>query len=312
MSSSGRARFLRRRSRTPSVSPDILDKYIRAGRIAKEAREFGAAHASAGKSSLELANAIEILIRERGGQCAFPVNIGINEVAAHYTPSRDNDMRFKEGDVVKIDVGAHVEGYPADTSVTVEVGTRKHTQLIRCAEDALGVCIEMASPGTSMSAIGSAVERVIKSAGYRPVQNLTGHSMERYNLHAGLSIPNIDTRDKTCVEEGMILAIEPFSTTGSGKVDGRGRGSIFRIVRERRAPAEVEQLFVKIRQRFGPFPFAGRWCEELEPDADNHLQKMIRLGMIMSYPILTEIAGGIVAQAEHSVVVTSSGCKVLT
>ena len=267
---------------------------------------------SAGKSSLELANAIEILIRERGGQCAFPVNIGINEVAAHYTPSKDNDMRFKERDIVKIDVGAHVEGYPADTSITVEVGTRKHTQLIRCAEDALGVCIEMAAPGTSMSAIGSAVERVIRSAGYRPVQNLTGHSMERFNLHAGLSIPSIETKDKTAIEEGMVLAIEPFSTTGVGRVDGKGRGSIFRIVRDRRAPADVEQLFLRMRQRFGPFPFAGRWCDELDRDAGTLLQKMIRLGMIMSYPVLSEVAGGVVAQAEHSVIVTSNGCRVLT
>lgn len=298
--------------RTPSVSPDILEKYLRAGRIAKEALEFGAAHATAGKSSLELANAIEILIRERGGQCAFPVNIGINEIAAHYTPSRNNDMRLREGDIVKLDVGAHVEGYPADTSVTVEVGTRKYTQLIQSAQDALGVCIEMAAPGTTMSAIGSAVERVIKSAGYRPVQNLTGHSMERYNLHAGLSIPSIETKDKTAIEEGMVIAIEPFSTTGSGKVDGKGRGSIFRIVRERRAPADVEQLFLKMKQRFGSFPFAGRWCDELDHDAEALMQKMVRLGMIMSYPVLTEVAGGVVAQAEHSVVVTSNGCRVLT
>jgi methionyl aminopeptidase len=298
--------------RTPSVDPDVLKKYIQAGKIAKEAREFGAAHVKVGGSSLELANAIENLIRDRGGACAFPVNIGVNDVAAHYTPSRNDDLRFSHGDVVKIDVGAHVEGYPADTTATVEVGTRNHTSLVASAEDALRICIEMVAPGTPVSALGGAVARTIRSAGFKPIENLTGHAMERWNLHAGLSIPNIETKDKSVLSEGMIVAIEPFSTTGAGKVAGRGRGAIFRIVRERRAPAEVDELFKKIKTRFGPFPFAGRWCDELCDDAQPLLTKMIRLGMIMGYPVLTEVAGGVVAQAEHSVLVTKDSCMILT
>jgi len=303
---------LRRRSRTPSVSQEVLDKYLRAGAIARKARDFGISHVRLGGSSLELANAIEGLIREQGGECAFPVNIGVNAVAAHYTPSKDNDLRFRTGDVVKIDVGAHVDGYPADTSATVEVGTRNHTALIESANDALKMCVEMIAPGTSISAMGAAVARTIRSAGFKPIQNLTGHSMERYNLHAGLSIPNIETKDRAVLKEGMVLAIEPFSTTGVGKVDGRGRGSIYRIVRERRAPADVTAMCSKIRARFGPFPFAKRWCELLDPDYEALVQKMFRLGIIMSYPVLTEIADGIVAQAEHSVIVTSNGCRILT
>ena len=298
--------------RTPSIDPDVLKKYIQAGKIAKEAREFGAAHVKVGGSALELANAIEGLIHDRGGVCAFPVNIGINDIAAHYTPSRNDDVRFKHGDVVKIDVGAHVEGYPADTTVSVELGTRNHSTLIVCAEDALRICIEMVAPGTPVSALGGAVARTIRSAGFKPVENLTGHTMERWNLHAGVSIPNIETRDKSVLAEGMIVAIEPFSSTGAGKVSGRGRGSIFRIVRERRSPAEVDELFDKIKTRFGRFPFAGRWCDELSDNAQPLLTKMVRHGMIMGYPVLTDNAGGTVAQAEHSVLVTKNSCTVLT
>ena len=296
----------------PSVSLDILEKYVKAGKIAGEARDFGVAHVRAGGSALELVNAIESLIHQRGGECAFPVNIGVNEIAAHYTPSRETDIRFRDGDVVKIDVGAHIDGYPGDTAATVEVGTRRHTALIDSAKEALAVCVEMVAPGTSLSSMGEAVSRTIKAAGFRPVANLTGHSMERYNLHAGLSIPNIETRDRAVIEEGMVLAIEPFSTTGAGKVSGKGRGSIFRIVRDRRASPDVVELFQKIQSKFGPFPFAGRWCDQLSPNAGVLVPKMFRLGMIMSYPVLTEVADGVVAQAEHSVLVTASGCKVLT
>ncbi len=310
--SSGRARYLRRRSRTPSADPDVLKKYVQAGTIAKEARQFGIANVKAGGSSLELADAIESLIRQRGGQCAFPVNIGVNEVAAHYTPSKANDVRFRVGDVVKIDVGAHVDGYPADTAATVEVGTTNYASLIETAQDALRICVEMVAPGTAVSALGGAVSRTIHSAGFKPVENLTGHSMEKWNLHAGLSIPNIETKDRSVLAEGMVVAIEPFSTNGKGKVASCGRGTIHRIVRERKAPSEVAEMFDRIKKEFGLFPFAARWCDNLDSNAAQHLNKMIRLGMIMSYPVLTEVGKGVVAQAEHSVMVTADGCEILT
>ncbi len=298
--------------RTPSVDLDVVKKYVQAGNIAREARQFGVTNVRAGGSSLELADSIERLVRQLGGQCAFPVNIGVNEVAAHYTPSRNNDIRFVTGDVVKIDVGAHVDGYPADTAATIEVGTKNHTPLIEAAQDALRICVEMVAPGTPVSALGSAVSRTIRSTGFRPVENLTGHSMEKWNLHAGLSIPNIETRDRSVLEEGMVVAIEPFSTDGKGKVGSGGRGSIFRIVRERRAPDDVAEMFEEIKRRFGQFPFAGRWCDPLNPNAAQHLSRMVRLGMIMGYPVLTEVAHGLVAQAEHSVIVTKDSCRVLT
>lgn len=263
-------------------------------------------------SALALANAVESLIRSKGAECAFPVNIGVNSVAAHYTPSKADDIVLKVGDIVKVDLGAHVDGYPGDTSVTVELGTRNNQRLISCAEDALRMAIEMVAPGTTTSAIGDAVERAIRSAGFRPVENLTGHSMERFNLHAGISIPNIKTRESEVIEEGMILAIEPFSTTGKGKVKGASRGNIYRTVRERRAPEEITSMFDKVQSRFGSLPFASRWCDDLGPNAQSLLAKMLRMGMVMNYPVLVEVAGGLVAQAEHSVLVTKDGCTVLT
>lgn len=263
-------------------------------------------------SALSLADSIESLIMSRGAECAFPVNIGVNSVAAHYTPSRTDDVKLKVGDIVKIDLGAHVSGYPADTSVTVELGTRNNQQLISCTEDALRTAIEMVAPGTNTSAVGEAVERVIRSAGFKPVENLTGHSMERYDLHAGVSIPNIKTRESDMIEEGMILAIEPFSTTGKGKVKGAARGNIYRVVRERRATAEIMSMFSKIRSRFGSLPFASRWCDDMDSNSQQLLAKMLRMGMVMNYPVLVEVADGLVAQSEHSMLVTKTGCIVLT
>ena len=298
--------------RTPYANEEVLDKLSRAGSVTKEAREFAVENVRCGGSALELVESIESLIRSRGAECAFPVNIGVNEVAAHYTPSIDTDITFKTGDVVKIDIGAHVDGYPGDTAATVEVGTRNHTSLIEAAESALEMSIEMVSPGTTVSAMGEAIERAIKSRGFKPIQNLTGHSMERFNLHAGLSIPNVKSWDRSSIKQGMVLAIEPFSTTGRGKVEGGPKGGIYRLMRDRRAPPEISTLFSRIQSSFGGFPFAGRWCEALHPQASSLLPKMVRMGMVMSYPILIEAAKGVVAQAEHSVLVTESGCEILT
>jgi methionyl aminopeptidase len=294
------------------MNEDVLEKYIRAGSITKDAREFAAANVRAGGSALELVNEVEALIRSKGAQCAFPVNIGVNEVAAHYTPSSSTDIHFSAGDLVKIDIGAHVDGYPADTAATVEVETRNHTALINAAETALEMCLQMVSPGTTVSAMGETIERAISSAGFRPIQNLTGHSMERFNLHAGLSIPNVKNRDSSVLKERMIVAIEPFSTTGKGKVNGSSRGGIYRVMRDRRGPPEISTFFSRIQSSFGGFPFAARWCDDLHPDASSLLPKMVRMGMIMSYPILVEAGDGLVAQAEHSVIVTQQGCTVLT
>ena len=294
------------------MNEDVLEKYIQAGRVTKEAREFAAANVRVGGSALELVNSVEGLIKSKGAQCAFPVNVGVNEIAAHYTPTKSTDINFSQGDVVKIDLGAHIDGYPADTAVTVEVGTKNHTPLIESAESALEMCIQMVSPGTTVSAMGETIERAISSAGFKPVQNLTGHSMERYDLHAGLSVPNVKTWDRSVLREGMIVAIEPFSTTGKGKVNGGTKGGIYRIMRDRKAPPEITTFFSRIQSSFGGFPFAERWCEELHPNATTLLPKMVRMGMVMSYPILIEVGGGTVAQAEHSVIVTQEGCMVYT
>ena len=290
----------------------VLDKLVRAGKVTGGARKLAVESVRAGGSALELVESVEAFIRSKGAECAFPVNVGVNEVAAHYTPSKDTDIVFRTGDVVKIDIGAHVDGYPGDTAATVEVGTRNHSAMIEAAESALDMCIEMVSPGTTVSAMGEVIERAITGAGFKPIQNLTGHSMERFNLHAGLSLPNVKNWDKSAIREGMVLAIEPFSTTGKGKVVGGPKGGIYRLMRDRRAPPEIATLFSRIQSSFGGFPFAGRWCDDLHPQASSILPKMVRMGMAMSYPILIETGKGPVAQAEHSVLVNANGCLVLT
>ncbi|NLK26450.1 MAG: type II methionyl aminopeptidase [Euryarchaeota archaeon] len=295
------------------MNEEILSNLRKAGSIAREARDIGAEMIDEGVSLLEVAEEVEGHIISRGATPAFPCNLSINEIAAHYTPITGDRLKFKNGDLVKIDVGAHVDGWIGDTAVTVEVGTRNWTGLIDSAARALAVAIEIVSEGTPVNMIGGTIERVVRSNGYSPVVNLTGHGMAQHNLHAGLTVPNCDDGVTTRVEQGMILAIEPFVTDGGGEVQNSRPGNIYRVIRERKirdkAAAEHFQL---IQERFGGLPFCERWCTALDSNAPAYLRTLVRHGLIYSYPMLTEVCGGMVSQKEHTVVVRDGGAEVLT
>jgi len=285
-----------------------------AGEIAGKARDYGASLVKEGAKLLDVAERVEDFIINEGAELAFPVNLSVNSQAAHYTPTHDDERVFRRGDLVKVDVGAHVDGYIGDTAVTVEVGTARQRQLIEASSEALDAAISVIRPGVSVREVGQAVSAVISSFGFRPVRNLTGHQLKQYVLHAGLSIPSVDDGDNTILREGMAVAVEPFASTGSGVVDGRTSGNIFHAVRIRRGVAEIDPLVAAIEARKG-LPFSERYLYKSDPDPENfqkHLRKLHRMGVIRPYPILSDTRGGLVSQKEHSLLITAEGCEVLT
>src|SRR2546427_11986620 len=194
------------------MDDDIRDNLRTAGRIAAEARVKGVALCKEGASLLAIAEAIEAHMRSRGTPPAFPTCLSIGHIAAHYSPTHNDKLALKRGDVVKLDLGAQVDGYIADTAVTVEVGSRNWTDLIKASEVALETAIEVCRPKTPTRLIGSAIERAIESYGFKPISNLTGHTIERYHLHAGKSIPNVGGLGSDVVEAAGTSPIAPCST----------------------------------------------------------------------------------------------------
>ncbi len=296
------------------MDPDILEKYHRAGKIAKKARDIGKKIIEEDKSILEVVTEIENLIVKSGARVAFPVNIAIDDIAAHYTPKHDDTkLNFQRGNLVKLDVGAHIDGYIADTAVTIEISTRNWQDLIKASEDALAVAIDMVRPGVKLGAIGKAVSQTITQYGFKPISNLTGHSLEKYKLHAGISIPNVEEYYPEKIEEGHVLAIEPFASDGAGIVKGYKMSNIYRFVRDKPiANAEASQLLEKIKRYRKSLPFSERWCTRYVQNPNKALYKLIQARIISMYPILKDKAGGMVSQAEHSVIVTDDGCEIIT
>ena len=293
---------------------DVVEKYRLAGRIAREAREYGAGLIRDGASLLEVVNTTEALIISRGARPAFPVNIAINEVAAHFTPRHDEEnLTFARGDVVKLDVGVHVDGYIGDTAVTVEVGTSDRSDMRKAVDEALRAAIEMIRPGVDLALVGAAIEATISARGFKPIENLTGHSLERYVLHAGISVPNVREKGAGVVREGDVLAVEPFATDGMGRVDGKKNSSIYRFVRRRFArTSEARQLLREIEANYSSLPFSERWCVRYSGDPAGALEALVRCGSVSFYPTLREVDDGIVTQAEHTIIVGRDGATVTT
>lgn len=299
------------------MDDNIYEKYKCAGKIAAEVRDSGAELIKPRVSFLEVANHVESAIKEKGAGIAFPVNISLNEIAAHYSPRHDDTLVFKKGDIVKLDVGIHIDGYIADTAITVEVGTNNHDDMIKASNDALDNAIGLVKSGVDLSEIGKVVEETISSYGYRPIDNLTGHSLKQYELHSGMSVPNVSNMSsKVKPQDGDVLAIEPFATNGAGHViSGKGSNIYLcsksfrsKIIRDNRSKI----LFDKMRTKFKTLPFAQRWYEELFPNSDLALKKLSFLGLIKHYPQLIDAKNGIVTQKEHTVIVKEDGCEVIT
>jgi len=286
--------------------PPDLEKWRSAARIASRAREMGIRLAVPGAKLTEIADAVEGFIRSEGAQPAFPANLSRNDQAAHFTPAPGDTVALAEGDLLKVDVGAHLDGAIADTADTVEVGgTHRFDHLIRAAREGRAAGIAQVRPGGRVDDVSRAIAEAIRARGVKPVVDLTGHSIEHYLLHAGKSIPNVPGMSGETFEEGEVIAIEPFATNGMGSI---GNGPFGNIVRFRRDPGKSDAALAAMFGRFRTLPFTARWVTG--PDEMRALEKFRR--NLQSYPVFVERGGGFVAQAEHTILVGPSGAEVLS
>lgn len=293
-----------------------LQDYINAGKIASEVREFARKKNHVGSTLEEICNLIEKQIQNKGGKCAFPVNVSLNEIAAHYTAEPHDEITIKDTDLLKIDLGVQINGFIADTAVTVCYDP-KYDFLVQAAESALKEAISIIRVGTKSSAVGKIIENTAKQMGGIPIANLSGHSLEQYTIHAGKSVPNIWSIGSFLFQSTEAYACEPFVTTpeGSGFVrEGKIRNIFSLVTRKRTKEEEPNKLIDFIWQKFNMLPFALRWLipEYDEKQARNLLDNLIKNKIVRSYPVLVEANGQRVAQAEHTFIPQDNGITVTT
>jgi len=210
--------------------------------------------------------------------------------------------------MVKLDIGVHVDGYIADTAITVDLSG--HPELVKAAEDALGAAIKLIRAGINTGEVGAVIGKTINDLGYRPIMNLTGHGLERWNQHAPPAIPNKKFDRGAVLKEGAVVAIEPFATNGSGHVSERGIAEIYRLAESKSVRLPAARKVAGELERYRGLPFAKRWLR-IER-ADFALRQLEQVGAVHSYPVLKEDGKGLISQAEHTVIVTKDGCEVVT
>lgn len=285
---------------------EIIGKYRQAGKILSQVRAEAFNKVTPGTTLLSVAEFTENLIRDKGGEPAFPVNISRNDEAAHSTPSF-NDAAVFGKDMVKLDIGVHIDGYIADTAITVDLSG--NPKLVKAAESALDEAIKFIHAGVNTSDIGGVIEDTISSFGLKPISNLTGHGLAQYIQHAPPAIPNKRMPHGVTLEDGDIVAIEPFATNGAGKIHDAGSAEIYHLVAERPVRHPSARALLQEIGKYKTLPFAKRWLGE---HVDFAMIQLVKAGVVQPYPILKEIKGGLISQAEHTIIVTEDGCEVIT
>jgi methionyl aminopeptidase len=292
----------------------MYDEYREAGEIVKAVKKEVRPLLTDGAKVLDIAEFVEEKIRTLGGELAFPCNISINEIAAHYSPPIYDETVLHTGDYVKVDMGAHVDGYIADTAFTVKIDEEKD-DLIRASEEALANAIAMTKAGVNTADIGAKIEETITNYGFKPIENLNGHRLAQHTLHADVIIPNIATEEGYTLQDGEAFAIEPFATDGAGRVTDESKVFIFKYLMERPIRLGLaRKVLAEIKRNYPHLPFAERWLSKKirGRKLDFALKMLMKEGIIYNYNVLRDEKRGAVTQSEHTVIVREDGCEVTT
>jgi len=297
-----------------SLSPQALDSLRRAGRVAAAARTAGARLVVPGARVRDVCAAVEEEIARRDAGCAFPVQSSRNELAAHYCPAPDDETRYAEGDLAKLDIGVHVDGWVVDTALTVNVGDRvAQRRFVDAAAAALEAAIAAVAPEAEVRAVSQAIESTIRRFGLQPVRSLCGHGVGRWQVHGPPPIPNAPDLAAGRLHAGAVVAIEPFVTDGPGVVTEHGEAQVFRLDPKKEPASGPDPEALAAVRAFRGLPFARRQLAAYAgPRLEALLDWLRQEGRLMSYAPLRETSGRPVAQAEHTVYVGPSGVEVLT
>ena len=290
-----------------------IEKYIQAGKIAAKVLKFASSIAKENTPLLEIAESIEEKIVELGGKLAFPANICINHIAAHDTPLHDDKRVLCKEDLVKIDIGVHIDGYIADCAISLQVNTNKHSKLIQASENALANVIKNLNPSTKLFEIGDIIEKEITSLGFCPIRNLSGHEIDCYNLHAGLTIPNYNNRNKSLLPKAF--AIEPFATPGSGIVtEGKPSGIYMLLEAKPVRNVHAREILKFIVENYKTLPFAKRWLVKKFGLLKTNLALLAleKEKIVKQFSTLVEKTKQPVSQKEHTFIIKEDKVVVTT
>lgn len=286
------------------MKPEELEKYKKAGEIARKVKDYAKTIIKPGMKLLDIAEKIENKIEELGGKPAFPVNLAINDIAAHYTPTLD-DTTEATG-LLKIDIGVQIQGYIADTAFSLDLeNNEENKKLIQASQEALESAIQIIHKDIELWKIGQVIQETISHYNFSPIRNLSGHELKQYILHAGLSIPNCNNNNNNKLPEGA-YAIEPFATSGTGIVYDGKPSTIYKLEKTGALRDSTAREVLKfIQEEYETLPFCERWLvKKFTSKAKLALRQMEQAKILHHFPQLVEKSHGKVSQAEHTIIIS--------
>merc|ERR1712131_506300 len=327
--------------RTTSEEKRVLDKaneevwsdFRQAAEAHRQVRQYVRSFIKPGLTMIDICQRLEDcsrkLIKENGlnAGLAFPTGCSLNNCAAHYTPNAGDPTVLQYDDVCKIDFGTHINGRIIDCAFTVSFNP-KYDRLKEAVKDATMTGIKHAGIDARLNEIGEIIQETMesyeveldgKTYQVRPIRNLSGHSIEKYRIHAGKSVPIVgDPRGDyptQIMEENEVYAIETFGSTGKGYVHDDMDCSHYMIEYNHidhppqvRTPG-ARKFFHLLKKEFGTLAFCRRWIDRLgETRYLGHLKQLCDSGWVDPYPPLCDIKGCYTAQYEHTILMWPT-CK---
>ena len=296
-----------------------IESLKKAGSIAQETKKFIKPKIKIGAKVFELIESTESKIVELGGNWAFPTNMSINNIAAHYTsPIRDDNLIIQEGDIVKIDLGVHIDGYIVDTAFSISFNDEERLEnIIQATEVAVEAAKNMAKPEVNTKDIGKKIEIIVKGFNFNPIKELGGHQIERWIVHGKKKLPELGSQGGDIMEEGDVFAVEIFASTGEGSIHSTKYSYIYELnpyvgrVPLRRKTSK--QILAHVNKNYKTLPFAERWlARDFRMGVAFGLQELIQQGKLRVHHVLAEQKGAYVAQSEETIIITEDGFEQLT
>jgi methionyl aminopeptidase len=296
-----------------------IESLRKAGKIAQKVKDFTKPKIKVGTKVFNVIESAESKIVELGGKCAFPVNIGINNIAAHYTsPLKEDDLIIRDGDIVKIDLGVQIDGYIVDTAYTISFNDATELEnIIQATEVAVEAAKMMAKPKTHTKDIGKKIENIVRGFKYIPIKELGGHQVERWTVHGKKQLPELGSQGGDIMDDGDVFAVEIFASTGNGSVHYTNASYIYELnPYVGRVPLRRKfsrQILGYINKNYKTLPFAERWLgKEFRMGVLFGLQELVQQGKLKAHYVLAEQKGVYVAQCEETIIITEDGFEQLT
>lgn len=317
------------------TSPDVVTKYKLAAEIANKALQFVVAECKPGVKIVDLCEKGDSFIREQTGNIyknakkkiergvAFPTCVSVNSVVCHFSPLASDEATVSDNDMVKIDLGCHVDGFIAVVAHTqvVQQGavTGRAGEILAAANTAAEVALRLIRPGRKNREVSEALQKIAAAYDCKVVEGVLTHQIKQFVIDANkvvLSVTNPETRvDDAEFEENEVYAVDIVMSSGEGKpklLDEK-QTTIYKRAVDKNYHLKMKTsrfIFSEINQKFSIMPFTARSLEEKR--ARLGLVECVNHDLLQPYPVLHEKPGDYVAHVKFTVLLMPNGSDKIT